>query len=730
MAAAGLGAASPLLAQSALTFTGNLGQSDGPSASLGNDYAQGFTTGANSAGYSLRSVEVEFSDITNDLSSSDLTASIHSSSGGFPGGSLGTLANPSSFPVSNSDQVLTFTSTGIDLAATTSYFLVIDVGANRATAGIRATTSGGEDSGGLPGWSITDGTYFRTYSVTASTWNSNPSATLKFRAVGVSKAGTPVVGGTPGLVDCSGERALTFTGSRRDGVAYTVRYVGPAANHQQHAPYAGRNACVPMVTEGGEFTLTFTADGPQWTRLSLSGGVSLAGSGHQNARLYAQHWLLGAVRERRDGDNNVTQQATALTFSVGAPSAAGRVAMSDSGSTRGRLSVPVVVAPRVEVDDRPVVGVRLLAGNEQKTEGQSVIVHLQRPSGFTGPIRYQWSQSGDFIAASQVGVRRTFSSAGWAGVSIVDDDVWEPDGSVTLEVLPGDDYRVSQSAGSATVRVRDNDISRAIVVSESSATLFEGDAVSYTVRLSRDPGGPVSVYARVSLPPASANAQRALGVCLWRCRDQRRAPSGHNHQAAWTSFNSSDWNQPKTFEVYRYHDDGYPRFNAPGSWTVTHHLGSGHGDQGPSLQITMPAPPPEPDPEPTPAPTPWPERADPVTDYSRNQPTPQVCTARGNIAGTVKRYHDNNKNRPGYAGNWARVLVALGWTLPDAPWNTAEPFTVAEAQAQEALWSGWTPIRQELERLETCRSAACQNALARQFNRDQAVRTHCRDVFN
>ncbi|MDE0216631.1 MAG: hypothetical protein OXN79_08665, partial [bacterium] len=171
-------------------------------------------------------------------------------------------------------------------------------------------------------------------------------------------------------------------------------------------------------------------------------------------------------------------------------------------------------------------------------------------------------------------------------------------------------------------------------------------------------------------------------------------------------------------------------FNAPSSWTVTHHLGSGHGGQGPSLQITMPAPPPEPDPEPTPAPTPWPERADPVTDYSRNQPTPQVCTARGNIAGTVKRYHDNNKNRPGYAGNWARVLVALGWTLPDAPWNTAEPFTVAEAQAQESLWSGWTPIRQELERLETCRSAACQNALARQFNRDQAVRTHCRDVFN
>ncbi len=54
----------------------------------------------------------------------------------------------------------------------------------------------------------------------------------------------------------------------------------------------------------------------------------------------------------------------------------------------------------------------------------------------------------------------------------------------------------------------------------------------------------------------------------------------------------------------------------------------------------------------------------------------------------MKRYHDANKGRPAYAehARWARVLAALGWILPDVPWNTVEPFTVAEAQAQEALW--------------------------------------------
>ncbi|MDE2932279.1 MAG: hypothetical protein OXS47_00245, partial [Chloroflexota bacterium] len=115
--------------QASQTFVANTGQLDGGPLGLGNDSAQAFTTGSNPSGYSLTSVAVKFAAIDSSFSSSDLTASIHADSGGSPGFSLGTLTNPASFPVSSSDQTLTFTSTGIDLAANTTYWLVLDMSA-------------------------------------------------------------------------------------------------------------------------------------------------------------------------------------------------------------------------------------------------------------------------------------------------------------------------------------------------------------------------------------------------------------------------------------------------------------------------------------------------------------------------------------------------------------------------------------------------------------------------
>ena len=126
-------------AQTTQTFVSNTGQADGAEYSLSTDYAMAFTTGSNSEGYSLRSVEVEFSTISN-ITSSQLTASIHSESSGSPGSSLGTLTNPA-FTNSNSDQTLTFTSTGIDLAAGTTYFLVIDMSSNRGSSDNGATAA-------------------------------------------------------------------------------------------------------------------------------------------------------------------------------------------------------------------------------------------------------------------------------------------------------------------------------------------------------------------------------------------------------------------------------------------------------------------------------------------------------------------------------------------------------------------------------------------------------------
>ena len=174
------------------TFVANTGQADGGTSFLGNDFHQAFTTGSSSFGYSLHGVDVEFSTIDSAFSSSALTASIHAASGGSPGSSLGTLTNPASFPASTSDQTLTFTSSaGIDLAGSTTYFLVIDMDAGQSSSRVRLTGSDAEDSGALAGWSIADGAGTRTASSTGA-WTPNVSS-LKISLDGVSKPEPPRV---------------------------------------------------------------------------------------------------------------------------------------------------------------------------------------------------------------------------------------------------------------------------------------------------------------------------------------------------------------------------------------------------------------------------------------------------------------------------------------------------------------------------------------------------------
>ncbi|MDE0318241.1 MAG: hypothetical protein OXI97_00005, partial [Acidimicrobiaceae bacterium] len=199
----------PVVAVDTETFVANTGQADGGTSFLGNDFHQAFTTGSNGFGYSLHSVDVEFSTIDSAFSSSALTASIHAASGGSPGSSLGTLTNPASFPASTSDQTLTFTSSaGIDLEGSTTYFLVIDMDAGQSSSRVRLTGSDAEDSGGLAGWSIADGAGTRTASSTGA-WTPNVSS-LKISLDGVSKPRPPRVSILGGGAVTEGASA-TFT---------------------------------------------------------------------------------------------------------------------------------------------------------------------------------------------------------------------------------------------------------------------------------------------------------------------------------------------------------------------------------------------------------------------------------------------------------------------------------------------------------------------------------------
>ena len=117
------------------------------------DNAQAFTTGSHSEGYKLTSVKL---DMTVTSAVPTYTVSIYGDGGSAPSGLLSTLANPPS--LSTGLNTFTASGDGIDLAADTTYWVVIDVtaGDSNLIVSIDATSFDSEDPNGAAGWSIAD----------------------------------------------------------------------------------------------------------------------------------------------------------------------------------------------------------------------------------------------------------------------------------------------------------------------------------------------------------------------------------------------------------------------------------------------------------------------------------------------------------------------------------------------------------------------------------------------
>ena len=158
---------SPAAAQTVISLISNTGQSNGDSGGLhAFDQAQAFTTGANAAGYTLTGVDIDF----NAYSGTDsYTVSIWTEVSGSPGVSVDNLTSPSSL----TDTALnSYTTSGIDLAASTTYFVHVDSSSGFSNH-LQNTASNDEDSGGQSGWSIADGSVYRARAVTTVTWASH-----------------------------------------------------------------------------------------------------------------------------------------------------------------------------------------------------------------------------------------------------------------------------------------------------------------------------------------------------------------------------------------------------------------------------------------------------------------------------------------------------------------------------------------------------------------------------
>ena len=200
-------AAAPAAAQSVLVS--NFGQThEGNSPVASFDLAQGFTTGSNTHGYTLASVDLNFSP----GAPSGLTVAIAT---GLPSATtvVATLTNPTL-----SANTLTFTApANTVLSAGTTYFVVIE-----GSGHVRNTKDTDEDDGAAAGWSIADKALFRAAASTGA-WSDDAVARL-LRVNGTVNTSAPVTG--PPTVSSAEVNGKTLTLTFSDALTTTAAPTG------------------------------------------------------------------------------------------------------------------------------------------------------------------------------------------------------------------------------------------------------------------------------------------------------------------------------------------------------------------------------------------------------------------------------------------------------------------------------------------------------------------------
>ena len=173
----------------------NIGQTQGVAIAFSGTFTSlGFTTGSNSGGYTLESIEVKL-DVTGGQSLTDsergtLRAELWSSTGSnpvSPNVKLASLTVPSS--VTNGITNVTFTApSNTSLNASTTYHVVVYTTGSLSKLRWRVTSSNNEDSGGAAGWSILDVSRYQSRnSPSGSTWSLNNASKPMIRVNGAAK---------------------------------------------------------------------------------------------------------------------------------------------------------------------------------------------------------------------------------------------------------------------------------------------------------------------------------------------------------------------------------------------------------------------------------------------------------------------------------------------------------------------------------------------------------------
>ena len=156
-----------------------------------NSLAQGFTTGSNSAGYTLTSIEAISRGGGTAVQSATVRAELWSATtGGAPDSKIADLTTPSGAVAANTTMSFGAPAGTTLTASTTYYFVIYTVGAFNLA--LESTSAHAEDSGGQSGWTIANAIRFqRSDSPSGSTWSTDSQGAIALiRVKGSAKQDT------------------------------------------------------------------------------------------------------------------------------------------------------------------------------------------------------------------------------------------------------------------------------------------------------------------------------------------------------------------------------------------------------------------------------------------------------------------------------------------------------------------------------------------------------------
>ncbi len=502
----------------------NLGQADGSSGSLRfSDWAQAFTTGDNSAGYTLDGVDVEFATLNDTaLFTSKLTATISSTdSSGAPGAAVATLTNPD-FEATTTDRNYTFAAPagGIPLAANTTYWLVLDVTSPaESNNNVRFTTTGSEDAGAASGWNIGDRRYHRSY--TASAWVSGPVLPLKIGVNGSENPPPPLLVSNLGRAD-GGEMGFAVdyaqaftTGGSPSG--YTLDSVDVEFAKLGHNTFLATALTTTINSDSGgapgavAATLTNpayleTTTDRNYNFAAPAGGIQLDANTtywlvlDHNASIDGSTALRGTASDDEDDESASgfsiadTRQTRPYT-STGTDWASREVSMKLG--LNGRVTPGIAQAVTLSWSDSsgtlPTIideGRSTYTGEDGMAGGNiSVRFTLDRPAPVGG------TDLGDLISnvengelllegrSAIVGAGLTFAEY---PIRAAEDSRDTLDRTLTYTYPNDPGFELTPDSGQLTLKIRDNDPTLVdLIAPESTPRRSKGQTITYRVRLSR-----------------------------------------------------------------------------------------------------------------------------------------------------------------------------------------------------------------------------------------------------